>query len=154
MSWLTTFELDELIKKYGDDKTNEAFIGIYAIDTLPQQILRLPMLLIVNTQASNLPGEHWKAIYISSERIGEIFDSLATPISIYLQKWMNAFTHKWSLSKITIQNPLSATCGAFTLYFVLNRLRKKSMKDCMSIFTNNLYHNDMLMKTFVDELKK
>lgn len=154
MSWLTTFELNVLIKKYGDDKTNEAFIGIYAIDTLPQQILRLPILLIVNTQASNLPGEHWKAIYISSQRIGEIFDSLATPISIYLQKWMNTFTHKWSSSKMTIQNPLSATCGAFTLYFVLNRLRKKSLKDCMSIFTNDLYHNDILMRTFVDDLKK
>ncbi|MEL7308490.1 MAG: hypothetical protein AAGK05_11895 [Pseudomonadota bacterium] len=154
MSWLTTPELQNLIKKYGDDQTIAAFIGIYSMDTLPQQILQLPVLLIVNTHASNLPGEHWKAIYISSKKIGEVFDSLAMPISVHLQKWMNAFTRKWSISKLTIQNPLSSTCGAFTLYFVLSRLRKKSMKDCVSIFTKNLFHNDMLMRTFVNELKK
>ena len=154
MSWLTSIELDNLIQRYSDKATKQAFIGVFPIDNLPRYLPQLPILLIVNIDSSNLPGKHWKAVYISSEKIGEVFDSLALPIGIYLQRWMNTFSQKWTVSKRRIQNPLSATCGAFTLYFVLNRLNKKSMKDCISIFTSNLHGNDILMKTFVDELRK
>ena len=154
MSWLTSIELHKLIQSYSDKATKQAFIGIFSMDKLPRHLPHLPILLIVNTDSSNLPGEHWKAVYISKEKIGEVFDSLALPIGIYLQRWMNTFSRKWTVSKRRIQNPLSATCGAFTLYFVLNRLNKKSMRDCISIFTNDLPGNDVLMKAFVDELRK
>ena len=153
MSWLTSIEIQRLVNTYGDDKTRNAFKGIFAMDTLPQRVLHLPLLLIVNTQTSNLPGEHWKAIYISTDKTGEVFDSLATPIGIYLQKWMNTFTRKWTVSKLTIQNPLAATCGAFTLYYVLTRLNAKSMQDCVKIFSKVLHENDKLMELFVEELR-
>lgn len=154
MSWLTSNELHDLIQSYSDKATKQAFIGIFSMDKLPQSLPQLPILLIVNTDSSNLPGEHWKAVFISSEKIGEVFDSLALPIEIFLHRWMNTFSWKWTVSKRRIQNPLSATCGAFTLYFVLNRLNKKSMSDCIRIFTNNLHANDVLMENFVDELRK
>ena len=53
MSWMTGAQLERYIKKHGDEKTKHAFLGIFAIDHLPQNIPHLPSLLIVN-----LPGEH------------------------------------------------------------------------------------------------
>ena len=154
MSWLSSIELENLINHYAGLATKQAFIGIFSMDKLPHHLPHLPILLIVNTDSSNLPGKHWKAVYISSDKVGEVFDSLALPIGIYLQRWMNTFTKKWTSSKVIVQNPLSATCGAFTLYFVLNRLNMKSMKECINIFSKNLHANDVVMKTFVNELRK
>ena len=153
MSWLTGIELESIIRTYADEPTEAAFLGIFSIDTLPKHIKRLPIIFIINTQTSNLPGQHWKAIYVSSEKNGEVFDSLAMPVSLHLQNWLNTFTRKWSSSKRTIQYPFSASCGAFVIYFVLNRLKTKSMKTCLTMFKNNLIYNDALVVNFVKDLK-
>ena len=153
MSWLTGIELESLIRTYADEDTEAAFLGIFALDTLPKSIQQLPVLLVVNTQTSNLPGQHWVAVYISSEKRGEVFDSLATPVSIKLMQWMNIFTLKWKQSKRLIQSPLSAYCGAFVAYFVLTRLKAKSMESCLLIFTKDLQFNDKLIHNFVKTLQ-
>lgn len=153
MNWLTGYELEKLIAKYANHRTQKAFLGIFSIDTLPQQIPHLPILLIVNTHTKNLSGEHWKAIYISEERHGEVFDSLALPVSARLLQWMNRFTRRWQQSRLILQNPLSASCGAFVLYFVLTRLLYKDGKKYFSIFSKKLHENDRLMKEFIKKLK-
>ena len=154
MSWLTGYELENLIKKNGDEETRKAFLGIFAMDCLPEQVPHLPVLLIINTHTSNLSGEHWKAVYISKERNGEVFDSLAQPTSTRLLRWMNRFTRKWIRSSLTIQNPLSATCGAFVLYFILTRLHVSKFTDCLQLFSSDLHKNDLLITQFVSNLKK
>ena len=152
MSWMTGIELESLIRAFVDDDTEAAFLGIFAMDCLPKAIQRLPTLFIVNTQTSNLPGQHWKAVYISSNKYGEVFDSLAMPVGLLLQNWMNTYTHQWKQSKRIIQSPLSAFCGAFAAYFILNRLKAKSMKKCLEVFKRDLYYNDVLVETFVKTL--
>lgn len=154
MSWLSGYELENLIQKNADAETRHAFLGIYAMDTLPHRIPHLPVLLIINTHTSNLSGEHWKAVYISKEHYGEVFDSLAQPTSTRLMQWMNCFTRKWIRSPLTIQNPHSATCGAFVLYFILTRLHVPNFMRCIQRFSNDLYKNDMLMIDFVSNLRK
>jgi len=153
MSWLSGIELESLIRTYGDKETEDAFLGIFTIDTLPKRIQRLPILLILNTQTSNLPGLHWKAVYISSDKCGEVFDSLALPVSLHLEHWLNTFTRKWTSSKRIIQFPFSASCGAFVTYYILNRLQAKSMKLCLAVFTEDRSHNDGLVLNFVKDLK-
>ena len=111
IKWLTTRDLEDFIAVFADKPTKAAFLGVLPIDRLPLSITYLPVLFIVNTNSSNLPGQHWKAIYVSSHRIGEVFDSLATPVSIQLEQWLNAFTRRWTLSRVILQNPLSPTCG-------------------------------------------
>lgn len=152
MSWLTGDQLENLIRKCGDSKTTAAFLGVFALDGLPQHLPHLPILLIVNTDTKNLPGQHWKAIYISNERQGEVFDSLAMPVSIHLQRWMNSFTHKWTQNSKVIQNPLSPSCGAFVLYYVLTRLTKRNMTSCLRVFSKDLYYNDNFVRIFVNNL--
>jgi len=159
MSWLSGKELETLILRHADDNTLKAFAGIFSIDTLPQQISTLPFMMVINTQTLNLPGEHWKAIYISKERVGEVFDSLALPVSTCLMQWMNRFTRTWYQSYLTIQNPISGTCGAFVLYYILNclrqpQLRPKRLRTFLELFTKKLYLNDKIVKEYVEQLKR
>jgi hypothetical protein len=148
IKWLTTLDLENYIEKFSDDKTRDSFLGVFPINRLPQRLPYLPALLIVNTDTSNLPGQHWKAIYISKKREGEVFDSLATPVGLILQHWMNLFTRKWTASTLTLQNPLSPSCGAYVLYFVMNRLKHSSLKSCITKFSSNVFENEIFIEEF------
>ena len=156
VNWLTGVDLDRLIVKNADADTHAAFIGVYAVDTLPVRISHLPTLLIVNSDTSNLAGKHWRAIHIDVNRRGEVFDSLAVPVSPFLEAWLNSVTDKWTCSETIIQHPLIPSCGAFALHFVLHRL---SVPDLM-IYTNTYYtggmftKNEAFIRNFVHSLKK
>lgn len=152
ISWLSTLDLEKFVDNHADVKTKEAFLGVFPINRLPKRLIQLPVLFIINTNTSNLPGQHWKAIFISKNREGEVFDSLATPVELILSHWMNTFTRKWTISTLTLQNPLSPTCGAYVLYFVLNRLKHNSLKSCLSFFSNHVIENDKRMEQFYNKI--
>ena len=148
ISWLSTLDLETFINKFADAKTKEAFLGVFPINHLPQRLPKSPVLFIINTNSSNLPGQHWKAVYISKNLNGEVLDSLATPTDLILEHWMNRFSRRWSVSTLTLQNPLSPTCGAYVLYFIMSRLNCTSLKSCMTPFTSNVIENDEFVAQF------
>lgn len=153
IKWMTTNELENFIHHFANDVTKEAFLGVFPINILPIKIPHVPILFILNTNSANLPGQHWKAVYISKDRVGEVFDSLATPVSLQLQQWMNANALKWTHSKLTLQNPLSPSCGAYVLYFVMTRLKHNSLKSCLSPFTSNVMKNEEFVENFVRQFQ-
>ena len=152
IKWLTTTDLQNIIQRNADKQIRDAFLGIFAINELPSHITRLPVLLIINTNTGNLPGQHWKAIFIGRDATGEVFDSLSSPVSLRLQQWMNRHTKKWTTSKLVLQNPLAPTCGAYVLYFVLNRLYCNSLSTCVSLFSPNVKANDAMMLQYFTSL--
>lgn len=131
MSWLTNHQLNRLVQRYGDEKTNDAFLGTFPIDKLPSEMKQYPILLIVNTQAHNLEGEHWFALFISSDRRGEVFDSSAQPVDLRIRRWLNRFARHWRRNQRIYQQPFSPICGAYVLYYILNRLHHSSMEDVL-----------------------
>ena len=146
MSWLSGKDLIKKIKRNADGTTLAAFHGVFPIDNLPFAVPHYPFFMIVNTQAHNLPGEHWIAIFIDVNRRGDIFDSFALPPSNMLLRWMNRFTRSFTSNRFTYQHPLSSTCGAFTLYFVLHRLHNS---DCMTeAFTTDIVINEERIRHF------
>ena len=153
MKWLTTLDLENFILQFADDATRKAFLGVFPMNYLPRKISRLPVLFIINTNTGNLPGQHWKAVYISTKSIGEVFDSLATPIGLQLQQWMNRFTKRWIPSTMTLQNPISPSCGGYVLYFAMTRLNHKSLKACLVPFTNNVIDNDRFVEQFLNDIQ-
>ena len=153
MKWLTTLDLENFILQFADDATRKAFLGVFPMNYLPRKISRLPVLFIINTNTGNLPGQHWKAVYISTKSIGEVFDSLATPIGLQLQQWMNRFTKRWIPSTLTLQNPISPSCGGYVLYFAMTRLNHKSLKACLVPFTNNVIDNDRFVEQFLNDIQ-
>ena len=81
------------------------------------------LFMFVNTQApGNLQGKHWKTLFIDRNKRGEVFDSLASPRSNTLIRWLNRYTPSFAMNRKRYQHPLSSTCGAFALHFILNRL--------------------------------
>ena len=153
VDWLTGEEIENYIAKNGNASTKAAFLGTFAANTLPRQNFQLPALLIVNSDTANLPGRHWRAVYITIEHYGEIFDSLAAPINILLEKWINSVTVRWQITTKYIQHPLSPSCGAFVLHFILNRLTAKSLDNYMQQFSSALQENERKVRHFVQKLK-
>jgi hypothetical protein len=48
------------------------FVGVYPLNRLPQFLK--PGCYVINTQTSELPGEHWIAVYVECYKI-KVFDS-------------------------------------------------------------------------------
>ena len=153
MSWLSGNAIIQKIEKNADAKTLEAFGDIYPIDRLPSFIPHYPFLFVVNTHTNNLGGEHWIAIFIDENKSGELFDSLALPINNFIIRWMNRFTRKWKTNGTAYQHPLSATCGAFVLFYVLNRLSYKDFLSFKNVFTLKPFENERMVLNYFHNLK-
>lgn len=153
MSWLFTNDLLQKIGRNSNDETRRAFYGIYPLDKLPKFIPHRPFLMIVNTHTHNLDGEHWICIFIDDSRQGELFDSLAITNNVILSQWLNRFTRRWTRNNCTYQNPLSATCGAYVLYYCLNRLKFDSFQKFLQMFNVSPLVNDTLVLDFFKTLK-
>lgn len=155
IDWLTGAQIEHYIKRNADPKTKKIYVGVFCSNTLPHKIDNYPLLLIVNSDPSNLGGKHWRAVYIAENLHGEVFDPLGVPINLQLERWMNTFCAKWTRSQRLIQHPLSPSCGAFVLHFVLNRLHVDSLQNYIrSNYNDNLSKNVLRIKNYVHSLQK
>jgi hypothetical protein len=67
---MNTLEINQLLSDY------QCFIGTFPRDLLPKkQIKKRPCALIVNTDDSTNPGQHWLAIYLDKNNNAEYLDS-------------------------------------------------------------------------------
>ena len=107
----------------------------------------------MNTHSHNLDGEHWKTIFIGKDRRGELFDSLGQPPNIATQQWLRKHTRQYIRNERILQHPLSSTCGAFVLYFILKRLHVRRFKSIIQKFSSNPYSNEKMICTFYNDLK-
>ena len=153
MSWLSDQDIVTKIKRNADSKTLKAFFGVYPIDQLPHFIPHLPVIIIVNTHTHNLEGEHWKTVFIDKDKNGELFDSLALPVSRRLVRWLNIFTRKWKTNHLSYQDPLSATCGAYALYYTLLRLDVVNLESVTETFSPYPHVNEHRVLSFYKRLK-
>ena len=147
MSWLSGRDIEVAVHYHANKATREAFQGVFSIDKLPFAIMQYPFFIVVNTQAHNLPGMDWIAVFIDRNRRGEVFDSLALPVPQPLMRWLNQFIRSYTRSRVMYQHPLSDTCGAFVVYFVFHRLKGTVT------FSKSLQHNDNIVRSFYKELK-
>ncbi len=153
MSWLSGSTIIQKIKKNADAKTLDAFKGIHPIDKLPAFISSYPFIIIVNTHTHNLNGEHWIAIFIDKNKNGELFDSLALPVSNHIIRWMNKFTRKWLTNGTAYQYSMSTSCGAFVLFYVLKRLFFKDFLSLKKEFALQPYANERIVLNYFRNLK-
>lgn len=141
--------------------TDPYFIGVYPRDLLPKTIdHRPPFTLIVNTDTSNLGGEHWVAVFVDDHYHGEYFDSLAQPIPQHIELWLSRFSTQWKyvlrpFIDPPIQNVYTQTCGAFTFYFVHRRPLLDSYRRVLTPFhRKNLRANDHYVVSYLLSNKK
>ena len=155
IDWLTGAQIEHYIKCNADEDTKRLYVGVFSSNTLPRKVDNYPLLLIVNSDSSNLAGKQWRAVYIAENLHGEVFDPLGVPINLWLERWMNTFCIKWTRTQTFIQHPLSPSCGAFVLHFVLNRFHVDSLHSyILSNYDDNLSKNVMRIKNYVHSLRK
>ena len=152
MSWLTNADLVRALEKYEDVRVWSAFRGIYPNDALPQTPMKPPVFIILNTDPHNLLGRHWKVIYMDETHCGEVFDSLATPLSNHVIQFMNRHTRKWKTNQRMFQHPSSRQCGVYVLYFITQRLNYPSLHAFCQTFSMKLSENERMMRQFYRQL--
>lgn len=129
-----------------DRVCSQMFQGVFSCDTMPTK----PRLFICNTDPSNLPGEHWIAIYVDANtHRGEYFDSFGRKPSANFANYMTKHCSSWSFNKKQLQSVISTFCGYYTCFFCMFRCRGFSLNNVVNRFTSDTALNDSIVHSFV-----
>ena len=83
---MNTQQIEALLKR--DPYTKNIFKKVCARDQVEKPIF--PSAYIINSDPSNMPGEHWVAVYFDKKCRGEYFDSYGLPPDVlHLEIYMN-----------------------------------------------------------------
>ena len=144
---MNTDEIVRLLQSY--KSTRQIVRGVFACNRLPPDII-CPSGYVCNTDPDFRPGEHWVAIYINHQGVGEYFDSFGLPpMQQDFIDFLNYNCSAWSYNKRTVQHLTSSACGLFCVYFLLMRCNGVSMTDLLGVFSDDLLCNDMLVTRFL-----
>tara|TARA_B100000586_G_scaffold133446_1_gene96522 strand:+ start:194 stop:643 length:450 start_codon:yes stop_codon:yes gene_type:complete len=147
MDGLSTLDIDEKLKI-------PSFLGAFPYDELPQK----PdgdFSVIVNTEPSTEPGDHWlpiifkKGTFYFLDSFGRSPRSLLfTPeFKTTVKEYM--LGHRRRCNSKLIQYIFSNTCAYYSIYFI-REMQSKSMAKTMEIFTDNLKNNDLMVTDIVN----
>lgn len=139
----TSTELNRRLRHIGE------YIGTYPSDLLPK-ITKFPAALILNTDPSNKPGQHWVAVYIKRNGVGEYFDPFG------LQPLMNEFINfldnncpnGWTFNDNTIQGINSINCGRFCYMFIILKSLDYSLVQIIKLFSRIHLLNDAIIDKY------
>ena len=121
------------------------FVGSYANDRLPVTVQR-PAGLIINTQNSDQPGQHWVAVYIPNSGYGVYFDSLGGAPSVQVKQFLERNTRSWVRTPTPIQHSRSTLCGLYCIVFLYFMSRHCSLRHFLNFFyTTQLHCNDYIL---------
>ena len=130
------------------------FVGVFPFDLLPKKPSG-DFSLIVNTDNSTQPGDHWlvlsrkdsKMYFIDS--FGRNYNDLTFDID-FVKSMRNfigdeqvRYNQRW------LQRLTSNVCGVYCIYFV-RELTKHSLSYCLSAFNENLRKNDQYVLNYLN----
>ena len=137
---LVTYQIDNFLRK------NDNYLGTFPLDRLPDLPKKFPKSIIINTDQSNKPGDHWIAIVLT-EKHAYYFDSFG--LGIVDQQIRQFLLPRYSsiiFNSLCIQHILSDKCGYYCIYFVQNVHNYKSYYKFLSHFMiDNLKQNDCIV---------
>ena len=150
---MNTLELLGLLEKTAHKRTH--VLGVLACNELPKRVVKkLPMVTIVNTDPSSLPGTHWLAIYITEHRHGYFFDSFGHsamyndfPKTIY--DFMIKNCAKISHSSVCVQDHGATTCGEHAVFFLYHIQKHRSYQRVLNMYSKDPICNDLMVCSFV-----
>lgn len=121
--------------------------GVYPADLLPSKIYERPCALIVNTDPSTKPGQHWIAIFISASGKEEFFDSYGRrPKNPYFLKFLKRNADIITFNNKRLQSYFSDICGQYSLLYLYFRISGYSVRDFVSLFGQDCFENDQLAR--------
>lgn len=118
--------IESLMRK--DHHVSPFFEGVFAADTLPHRLHKVPALLIANTDPISRPGSHWVAFYINEDKVGEFWDSYGMPpIVANHRKFLNRLCKKWTYNHTSLQAIDSKVCGEYCVLYLVHRAHGVSL---------------------------
>ena len=134
---MDSLTIKKLLRKY------KCFKGVFPSDKLPFSE-KLPLNIIVNTDPSDRPGQHWIAISINNVGRGYYFDSFGFPPLVEnIYKFINLKSTKgWSYNKKQIQDIKATTCGKYCILFIIFTCNNMNHKKFIDIFAFNTPENE------------
>lgn len=148
---MNSSEINFILKSL--NQTKHIFTGVFACDTLPKMISKKPALLICNTDPISKPGEHWVAIYISSNNNAEYFDSFGLPpTNKYIKKFLERNCKKYIYNKQMIQSLFSSYCGHFCIMYGFYKGVSRSLNLFLKVFdSKNSKNNNKIVFDFFNK---
>ena len=129
------------------------FIGIYPCDRLP--VIRSNVSMIINTDISSGPGEHWIAVYVGRntlyffDSIGRVIDEFSNPFRDHIKTFSDNFIVK-DESKL-LQNPFSNTCGYWCIFYIFCKTCRVDRP--FSYFYDDLEYNEIMLQHIFEYLE-
>ena len=150
---MNTFEINEILSRR-IRRCN--FLGVFAYDQLPEiSKLARPLMLVVNTDPSYLPGKHWLAIYIDDGNHTLFFDSFGNHPDKFGERITNFIDRNSSTFQylnIQIQSFCSAACGQFCIFFLIQMDKGADFQRMISKFKTETHYNDKMVCRYVRKL--
>ena len=141
-----------LIKILKQNKnTRNIFQGFSTPDVPLPNIKKFPALIILNSDTSTGPGEHWCVIYIKNKNICEFFDPYGISPNYYnFTKQLLKISNSIIFNTYPIQG-IAPTCGHHCVLFSIYRCKGYSAKFILNNLydKNNLQSNDMLAYNYI-----
>ena len=126
--------------------------GVFPRDKIPQRVT-YPSAYVFNTHPHNKEGEHWVAVYIDGDGVGEYFDSFGLPPLLEsFGNFMFETTVEWIFNRFTIQGVTANTCGHFCVYYLARKFAGDSMRGILAEFSEDERRNDDIVYDFVDRI--
>ena len=137
-SGLYSDEIQQILKKH-----TGVYIPVIPSDKVKDIILdnKKDTYFVMNLDASNKPGSHWVAVYISptKDKSIEYYDSLALgkfpkdfmkQIKTIVSKLNLPYYLKFKQNMIRHQSYKTTTCGFFSIKFIIDRINGVQFKEC------------------------
>ena len=129
---------------------NVHFLGVFARNQIPPSRIhsvQYPECYVVNSDDSSSPGQHWLAVFISSDGILEFFDSYGLPAHFY-----NIRVSAYRSNSTQIQADNSTTCGHYCIAYLCARSLGFSLTDFLNSFTYCYASNDRFVTKWIRSL--
>lgn len=137
-TWFNTNNINEVMEQYQDlYKDKFQFLGAQPSDFSKvavvnwKKIKKIPYLgIIFNTDPHNQPGRHWLAVFIDNvNKKVDYFDSLGKLPNKNIASFLKYFKkYQFTFNKKEHQKG-GSNCGAYSCYFIIERLKGKSFED-------------------------
>lgn len=148
------YEIESAIR--ADRHVAAQYHGTYAADTLPRHISKLPALLVVNSRPNNHPGEHWLAIAIDKDAVGEYFDSYGRPPVVKSHEdFLHRNCRRWRYNHTLLQDIGSDVCGQYCVTYLIHKAHHISAADFVkAYFSKDCQKNDCIVEAMFKRYSK
>ena len=133
------------------------FLGAYPFDLLPPKPRTVDFSLVINTDKSTLPGDHW-LVLLRKDSTVYFIDSYGRNYNDFtfekdftntVKKYVG--DEKIHHNKIWLQRLTSNVCGMYCVYFV-RELVEHNLGSCLAMFSDNLAKNDQYVLNYLKSI--